>query len=411
MKKILKGMLILFILSLAAAAGLYNYGKGVLKSIPDQKIKSNLEILEVKSGQTPMQIISETIENPLDDIWYRLWFRQNPQMTKIKHGYYGLNGVYTLSDLFTKLTTGRQLSLNFTIVAGTRADKILSNLSHATLVDHTMQDEKAYADYLSHAKLSQSSLEGLFLPDTYAYDPNERDTVILNFAHDSLVKYLNQEWENRDHGVSCKSAYEALIMASIIEKETSVADEYSLVSAVFNNRLKKGMRLQTDPTVIYGVKDRYSGKITKSDLKDDNPYNTYVIYGLPPTPIAMASKETIHAALHPADVDYLFFVANGNGGHTFTSNLRDHNNAVNEYKRLLRENKAKNRKNLVKEQIINVSNELENAIGDEAKGLGSLVKTALDTNLDDKVKTEAENKNADENKSADENKPDEKTGR
>jgi hypothetical protein len=135
------------------------------------------------------------------------------------------------------------------------------------------------------------------------------------------------------------------------------------------------MKLQTDPTVIYGIRDRYNGNITKADLKDDNPYNTYVIKGLPPTPISIPSKETIHATLHPANVDYLFFVANGSGGHTFSTNLKDHNRAVKEFLRLLKENKVKSRKDKVKEQILNTTSEIENSIGNESRGLENLVES------------------------------------
>ena len=373
MKKFFKALLILLILALAAATGLYRYCLTVLDEIPLQTIRPDLKILEVKSGAKPMQIIKDSVNTPVNELWYRIWLHQNPELGRIKRGYYSLDGVYNLRDLFAKLTEGKQMSLSFTIVAGTRFDKVLNNLSKASLVEHTLDSQDAMDAYKK--ELKYDNLEGLFLADTYAYDPNTADTQILGYAHDSLVKYLDDEWERRDAGVFYKDKYEALIMASIIEKETSLLEEYPLISAVFNNRLNIGMKLQTDPTVIYGIRDRYNGNITKADLKDDNPYNTYVIKGLPPTPISIPSKETIHATLHPANVDYLFFVANGSGGHTFSTNLKDHNRAVKEFLRLLKENKVKSRKDKVKEQILNTTSEIENSIGNESRGLENLVES------------------------------------
>lgn len=379
MKKIYKIILILIAFLVVGAIGVYQYAQGVLRSVPKQEIKTELKILEVTSGETPYQIISKTVAEPMHPMWYKLWFRAHPELAKIKHGYYSLDGVYTLQDLFAKLTHGKQLSLNFTIVAGTRVEKILENLAKASLMKHSLTDPKILKQFISEAKYNNQNLEGLFLPNTYAYDPHSLDQALLQRAQKDLEEYLEKEWEARDQTVVYKSPYEALIMASIIEKETSINEEYALVSAVFNNRLKLGMKLQTDPTVIYGVKDHFDGKITKSHLKDVNPYNTYVIDGLPPTPIAVASRETIHAALHPAEVDYLFFVANGKGGHTFTSNLRDHNKAVGEYKALLKDHKVKSRKTKVKDQIMQTTNDLESSLGEHSGNLGNFVESLFDS--------------------------------
>lgn len=184
------------------------------------------------------------------------------------------------------------------------------------------------------------NLEGWFSPDTYYFTEGSSDKKVLTDLFKRQHDALMSNWNNRQADLPYQSPYEALIMASIIEKETSVPSERGEVAGVFVNRLKQHMRLQTDPTVIYGMGDRYDGNIRKSDLAEPTPYNTYQIDGLPPTPIAMPSIDSIKAALHPNNTDSLYFVATGNGGHKFTSNLADHNQAVQDYLRVMREKRA-----------------------------------------------------------------------
>lgn len=184
------------------------------------------------------------------------------------------------------------------------------------------------------------NLEGWFSPDTYYFNEGSSDKKVLTDLFTRQYNALMENWKGRQADLPYKSPYEALIMASIIEKETSVDSERGEVAGVFVNRLKKNMRLQTDPTVIYGMGDRYDGNIRKSDLEEKTAYNTYQIDGLPPTPIALPSIDSIKAALHPNQTDSLYFVATGNGGHKFTSNLEDHNQAVQDYLRVMREKRA-----------------------------------------------------------------------
>ena len=183
------------------------------------------------------------------------------------------------------------------------------------------------------------NLEGWFAPDTYYYGEGTSDKQVLTDLYKRQQQTLTEAWENRAADLPYKTPYEALIMASIIEKETSV-EERPLVAAVFKNRLDKGMRMQTDPTIIYGMGSRYDGNIRRKDIDEKTSYNTYQIDGLPPTPIALPSAASIEATLHPADSDALYFVATGTGGHKFTSSLAEHNQAVKEYLSVMREKKS-----------------------------------------------------------------------
>lgn len=201
------------------------------------------------------------------------------------------------------------------------------------------RDNEAVAKALGISS-PNGNLEGWFAPNTYHFTKGTTDTVILKRLYDTQTKVLNEAWAARDENLPYKTPYEALIMASIIEKETGIKSERNLVSSVFVNRLRKNMRLQTDPTIIYGLFDRYDGKIYKSNIAERTDYNTYQIDGLPPTPIALPSAEAIKATMHPDASEVLFFVATGNGGHKFSKTLAEHEQAVAEYRAVMKQKES-----------------------------------------------------------------------
>ena len=181
-----------------------------------------------------------------------------------------------------------------------------------------------------------NNIDGWLYPDTYNYTPNSTDLELLKRSTTRLQKALDKAWSERDESLPLADPYQMLILASIVEKETGIAAERPQVASVFINRLRANMKLQTDPTVIYGMGERYTGNIRKKDLETITPYNTYMIDGLPPTPIAMVSEGALQAVAHPAKTDFYYFVADGSGGHKFTRNLNEHNKAVQEYLRWYR---------------------------------------------------------------------------
>ncbi|NMG44244.1 endolytic transglycosylase MltG [Aromatoleum toluvorans] len=191
----------------------------------------------------------------------------------------------------------------------------------------------AEADVLRAIGATEAHLEGLFFPDTYLFDKQSNASAVLRRAYAAMKQRLAQAWEARDPTVPVSSPYEALILASLVEKETGRPEDRGLIASVFANRLRIGMRLQTDPTVIYGYGEAFDGRLRKWHLETDHLYNTYTRAGLPPTPIAMPGAESLNAALHPAQTDYLYFVSRGDGTSEFSSSLNDHNKAVNRYQR------------------------------------------------------------------------------
>ena len=252
---------------------------------------------------------------------------------KVKAGQYSIETDISHLGLAKKLAAGEVIQERFSIIEGTRFSLVLDQIASAEHLDGTLANLSTQEAWELVAPGSEHPPEGMLYPDTYLHGHGHDDIEILRQSHSRLMEVLNAEWTKRKPGLKLGTPYDALILASIIEKETGIDGERGLVSSAFHNRLRIGMRLQSDPTVIYGLGDDFDGNLTRKHLETDDPYNTYTRAGLPPTPIAIPSKAAIVAALNPPESDYLYFVADGSGGHHFSKNLREHVNAVNRYQR------------------------------------------------------------------------------
>ena len=266
-----------------------------------------------------------------------------PQLNKVKAGTYSLTGVKTLQDLLDMINSGKEAQFSVKFIEGKTFKEWRKNLENAPHLKQTLQGKSdkeimALLDIPAVAKAvyEWNNMDGWLYPDTYNYTPDSTDLELLKRSTTRLQKALDKAWNERDENLPLADPYQMLILASIVEKETGVAAERPQVASVFINRLRANMKLQTDPTVIYGMGESYTGNIRKKDLETITPYNTYMIEGLPPTPIAMVSESALQAVAHPAKTDFYYFVADGSGGHKFTRNLNEHNKAVQEYLRWYR---------------------------------------------------------------------------
>ncbi|MHA3059716.1 endolytic transglycosylase MltG [Acinetobacter sp. ANC 4636] len=258
----------------------------------------------------------------------------------LKAGVYEIKRGMSVRQVLSMMSNSDNAQMSrILVVDGTTFKQLVEKLRKDPLIEKTVvnlpEDQMVQA-----LGIPYSNLEGLFAPNTYFYNKGESDKKILLDLYQHQMENLNAAWANRDPNLPYKNKYEALIMASIIEKETSLNSELNQVAGVFIRRLQQGMRLQTDPTVIYGMGDKYTGKLTKDDLRTPTAYNTYTMAGLPPTPIALPGKKAIEAAMHPDHSDNVYFVATGNGGHKFSATLTEHNQAVQQYLAVLREKKS-----------------------------------------------------------------------
>lgn len=262
--------------------------------------------------------------------WLTAYSRLTGSGRDIHAGDYWLDAGITPRQLLAKLEAGDVRLYEVTLVEGWTLQQVLAHLRAQSLVTQTLTDKP-----LSAAALGidwQLPLEGMFFPDTYRYHRGETDVSILQRAFARMQQVLHEEWQQRAANLPYETPYEALIMASIVEKETGFPPERPIIAGVFVRRLQKGMRLQTDPTIIYGLGEGFDGNLRSRHLKDAaNRYNTYRHHGLTPTPIALAGREAIHAALHPAEGDALYFVARGDGSHYFSATLQEHQQAVRKY--------------------------------------------------------------------------------
>ena len=290
------------------------------------------ELLDVPNGTTPTGTLNRLEADGLirDAFWLRVYWRFNLAGQPLHTGEYRMVPGMTMEELIGVWKRGEVVQYSVTLVEGWNFRQVRAALAKDEKLQQTLTglSDSQVMDRLGHSGVFP---EGRFFPDTYRFVRGTTDADLLRKAYDRLDDVLAKEWAQRAADVPYNQPYQALIMASLIEKETGVPRERGEIAGVFVRRLRLGMLLQTDPTVIYGLGERYTGKLTRAHLKEPNPYNTYLVPGLPPTPIAMVGREAIHAALNPADGNSLYFVARGDGSHVFSDDLETHNNAVREY--------------------------------------------------------------------------------
>lgn len=335
MKFVLKLMVLLVVLGLiiGGLGGFYVHQE--YQQINNAKTQDKT-VYVLKKGTSLRTIYADLLAQEPNSYVFRLWLKLHPELTKVRVGTYNIPAQANFSEVLAILTSGKVRSYSISLIEGGRFSDFLKLVQKDSRLEHELKADISLAEIAELLEIERENPEGLLMPDTYSFEDGTTDLEVLKRSHQAQKDFLAKEFAKRDPNLPYADAYEALIMASIIEKESAVAKERPLVASVFINRLRKGMKLQTDPTVIYGVGDRYKGRVLKSFLTDNNPYNTYVIDGLPPTPIAIPSRASIKAALHPAKTDYLFFVALGpdsREGHVFSKTGREHEKAVVDYRR------------------------------------------------------------------------------
>ena len=342
MKKFFVFLLILLLI--LGAVGFWGYQKLTEFVHTPVNVKQD-QLLTIERGTTGSKLAAlleqEKILEHADLLPWLL--KLQPQLNKVKAGTYSLTGVKTLQDLLDMINSGKEAQFSVKFIEGKTFKEWRKNLENAPHLKQTLQGKTdkeimALLDIPAVAKAvyEWNNMDGWLYPDTYNYTPNSTDLELLKRSTTRLQKALDKAWNERDENLPLTDPYQMLILASVVEKETGIAAERPQVASVFINRLKANMKLQTDPTVIYGMGERYTGNIRKKDLETMTPYNTYMIEGLPPTPIAMVSESALQAVAHPAKTDFYYFVADGSGGHKFTRNLNEHNKAVQEYLRWYR---------------------------------------------------------------------------
>jgi UPF0755 protein len=290
------------------------------------------QLLDVPNRATPGGTIlrMQAAGTLRDAFWLRLYWRFNRAGQPLHTGEYRMTPGMTVNDLFNVWQRGEVVQYSLTLVEGWNFRQVRAALARQEKLEQTLGG-LSDSDVMARIGHPKAFPEGRFFPDTYKYVRGMSDVELLQQAYARLEEVLASEWAERAASAPYSEPYQALIMASLVEKETGVPQERGEIAGVFVRRLKAGMLLQTDPTVIYGMGERYNGKLSRADLREPTAYNTYVIAGMPPTPIAMVGREAIHAALNPVPGSSLYFVARGDGSHVFSDDLDAHNNAVREY--------------------------------------------------------------------------------
>ncbi len=321
------------LLAVIAGAGLYIAGERRALDEPLAVPETGIEYM-VPVGASLAKVARELSDNGVlaNPRALEIYARWHGRAGAIKAGEYHIEAGTTPISLLDQLTAGRVVQHALTIVEGWTFAQLMAAIDSDDRLEHTLTELTAdeVMARLGHAGVHP---EGRFFPDTYYFTRGTRDVDFLRRAHDAMSSYLKRAWAGRAQGLPLETAEEALILASIVEKETGVAGERPRIAGVFVERLRKGMRLATDPTVIYGMGDAFDGNLRRRDLRTDTPYNTYLRKGLPPTPIAIPSAAAIQATLHPHVDGTLYFVAKGDGSHYFSATYEEHQQAVNRYQK------------------------------------------------------------------------------
>ncbi|MDO8908952.1 MAG: endolytic transglycosylase MltG [Pseudohongiella sp.] len=328
---LLRLMLVASLLALLVAAGLYYLTRQYLAT---PIALEHPVVVMIEPGQS-LTRISYQLADAGYLTWPRVfvaWARWEGLDRSIKTGEYELTPGLTPVTLMDLLMSGRNVQYPLTLIEGWTARQALQHLWQQDTIVPTLQD-LSDDELLQKLQSPFPFLEGTLFPDTYFHTRGTTDEAIIRRAHRQLISVLESEWLQRAQGLPYENQWEALIMASIIEKESGYQAEKADISGVFVRRLQQGMRLQSDPTVIYGVGDAYTGVIRRSDLDTTTPWNTYRISGLPPSPIALSGRDSIRASLNPNDGTALYFVSRGDGSHQFSNTLQEHNAAVRQYLR------------------------------------------------------------------------------
>lgn len=328
------GKILLALLAVTAALAIGGYRYWESRLVAPINVTEPM-LYEVSAGAGFHQVVLDLASRGiLEDPWaFRLLTRLDPaSVPSLKVGEYRLEPGMTGREALARLGSDQVVTYPLTIPEGWTFAEMRARLNEADKLVHEtagMSD----AEIMAALGRDDEHPEGWFFPDTYRYHKGVTDMEILRQAHERMETILDEVWEGRDKDrpLPIDNRYEALIMASLIERETGASQERRAIAGVFARRMERGMRLQTDPTVIYGMGDDYAGNITRADLREATPYNTYVIDGLPPTPIAMPGRAALEAAVDPAPGDTLYFVAKGDGTHHFSRTLREHNAAVRRY--------------------------------------------------------------------------------
>jgi UPF0755 protein len=314
------------ILLLTFSAWMVDYARTPLN------IRPSSQEITIKPNSS-LRSIAQQLENQgvIPNAWsFVLLARVLHKEAYLQAGEYTLNKNITPYNLLLSLNHGKTTQGSITFIEGHTFNQMKQRIAKNDALKHTIE-KLSNEDIMRLLGSEEKYPEGMFFPDTFYFDRNTADIVVLKRAYSIMQSKLEKAWQERAEGLPYKNSYEALIMASIIEKETGKASERKMIAGVFMNRLRIGMRLQTDPTVIYGMGEQFDGNIRRKDLLKDTSYNTYTRAGLPPTPIAMPGLASIEAALHPERTKALYFVGKGDGSHVFSSSLTEHNRAVIKY--------------------------------------------------------------------------------